>query len=96
MNEEKFSVLTQLYMLLRRNGGRKIDVVWALENQEYALEVLRIARASEDDVVRKLGARFQALAFGTHVPAPETPVPEPTPSSESDAVTERQYVDTLR
>lgn len=63
-DNELLTVATQLYVRLRRNGGRIIDVIWAVRNADYAREVLRIAREHPDADVAPLADRFEALAFG--------------------------------
>lgn len=63
--ESKLSAIaTHLYVRLRRDGGRVIDVIWMVHNREYAAEVLRIARAMPDDEVSRLADRYEEIMFG--------------------------------
>lgn len=63
-SDDKFAAAAHLYVLLRRKSGRVIDTVWMAHNTDYALEVLRIARAQPDAEIVRLADRFEALMFG--------------------------------
>jgi hypothetical protein len=58
------AIATHLYVRLRRDGGRVIDAIWMTHNQDYAHEVLRIARSIPDDEVARLADRYEELMFG--------------------------------
>lgn len=80
MNEDQLSALaTHLYVRLRRDGGRVIDVIWMTRNQDYAREVIRLARGIPDAEVARLADRFEELMFGVvHAAAslaPSAPAP---------------------
>ncbi|MEQ1533380.1 MAG: hypothetical protein HOO97_09955 [Sideroxydans sp.] len=45
--EVLFSLAGRIYVLLRRESNRMIDVEWFIVNADYALEVLRLAQASK-------------------------------------------------
>ena len=63
--ESKLSAIaTHLYVRLRRDGGRVIDAIWMVNNREYAVEVLRIARSMPDDEVARLADRYEELMLG--------------------------------
>jgi hypothetical protein len=58
------AIATHLYVRLRRDGGRVIDAIWMTQNQDYAVEVLRLARAIPDQEVARLIERYEELMFG--------------------------------
>ena len=62
---EKFSLATQIFVRLRRNSGRMIDVIWMATNAEYAAEILRIARETGDHDLSQVADRFEAALNGT-------------------------------
>lgn len=73
--KEHFDIATHIYTRLRRVSSRTIDVIWMVHNKEYALEVLKLARASNDAETLRLAERFEQLAFGSAAPAPaKTPL----------------------
>lgn len=78
MNDEQLSALaTHLYVRLRRDGGRVIDVIWMTRNQDYAREIIRIARSIPDAEVARLADRYEELMFGLVRPS----APAPTASA---------------
>jgi len=89
-SDEKFAVAAHLYVLLRRKSGRVIDTVWMAQNADYALEVLRVARAQADADIARLADRFEALMprVAKSEPADSKSTPRPEQS--------RKYVDSLR
>lgn len=58
--DDKFPIAAQLFIRLKRSPGRVIDVTWMLENEMYALEVLRVARAADPESA-ELANRYEAL-----------------------------------
>ena len=42
---QKLAIAAHMHVLLRRKTGRVTDTEWMAENLEYALEVMRFARA---------------------------------------------------
>lgn len=64
------AIATHLYVRLRRDGGRVIDAIWMVQNREYAVEVLRLARSMPDDEVSRLADRYEEILFGL---APRNP-----------------------
>lgn len=64
-NEQLSSLATHLYVRLRRDGGRVIDVIWLMRNAEYAKEILRIARGIPEPELEKLCARIEELMFSS-------------------------------
>ena len=62
-DSERFALAARLYSSLKRSTGRVIDVLWLLQNEPYALEVIRLARAADVERV-ELAQRFEALLRG--------------------------------
>jgi hypothetical protein len=97
--ERLSAVATHLYVRLRRDGGRVIDVLWLLRNQDYAREVVRLAREIPDAEVERLADRFEELMFGI-VKAPRqtssSPVAAPTQAEQPPAQVETRYRGALR
>lgn len=70
-NEQLTSLATHLYVKLRRDTGRVIDVIWFMRNEEYAREILKIARGVHDAELEKLIERIETLQRGGSAkPAP--------------------------
>lgn len=46
---QKLAIAAHLHVLLRRKTGRVTDTEWMAENLDYALEVVRFARAKADE-----------------------------------------------
>ncbi len=60
-DSERLSAATRLYVRLRQTAGRVIDAVWMSQNEDYAREILKLARATGDDELLRLAERFEAL-----------------------------------
>jgi hypothetical protein len=45
-NERLFSLAGRMYVMLRRQTNRMIDVEWAITNADYAKEIVGLARAT--------------------------------------------------
>lgn len=86
-DNDKFAIATRLYVQLRRKVNRSIDTVWMLHNNEYAREVLRIARAQTDAEMDALVRQFEALLTG---------VTPPNPDNGQVSSTVKNYIGTLR
>ncbi len=86
-DNDKFAIATRLYVQLRRKVNRSIDTVWMLHNNEYAREVLRIARAQTDAEMDALVRQFEALLTG---------VAAPNPDNGQVSTTVKSYIGTLR
>ena len=77
-NSERVAVAAHLHVALRRKAGRVTDTDWVAVNDEYAWEVVRIARtkAQEDgdaslgELADKLVAVLQAEAQKKVAPPP--------------------------
>lgn len=83
---DRLAVATRLYVRLRHSTGRLIDSVWMSQNQEYAREILRLARTSTDAEVLRLADRFDELMFGAR-PKVSAPAPSSLPAAEEPAET---------
>ncbi len=57
--EQLFSVVGRVYVMLRRETNRMIDVEWTIANAEYAREVVRLARTTGVDELIKLAKRIE-------------------------------------
>lgn len=49
LESEKLAIAAHLHVLLRRKTGRVTDTEWMARNAEYAVEVVRFARASAQE-----------------------------------------------
>jgi hypothetical protein len=46
---QKLAIAAHMHVLLRRKTGRVTDTEWMAENVDYALEIVRFARAKADE-----------------------------------------------
>jgi hypothetical protein len=60
-DSKKFAIAARLFVQLRRKTNRSIDTVWMLQSSEYAREILRVARAQDDDELQGLAGQFERL-----------------------------------
>ena len=58
---EAFSIATLMYARMRRVAGRMIDVMYLVENTEYARYVIDLAVTIQDDELDRLASRLQRL-----------------------------------
>lgn len=97
---ERFGLASHLYVKLRRSHARVVDVAWMAQNDEYAKEILRIARESPDPDVAKIVERFEELlgikrAAPAAAPAPVAKsAPKPVTALEKEVA--RHYTGHLR
>lgn len=84
LENEKFAIAAHLHVLLRRKVGRVTDVEWIVKNRDYAIEVVRIARAEKqpelDEWADKLEGVLQGLRSAARPAAPVTPAPPAAPA----------------
>jgi len=59
--EKLFSLAGRVYVLLRRQTDRMIDVEWAIANADYAREVVRLARGSGLAELVELAAHMEEI-----------------------------------
>ncbi|MBL0726672.1 hypothetical protein [Piscinibacter sp. HJYY11] len=105
LENEKFAIAAHLHVLLRRKVGRVTDVEWLVKSHEYAIEVIRIARAEKqadlDEWANKLegvllgGVRPTARQAPAQSPLPAAPARQAFRDSEFDPGSTR-YVGRLR
>lgn len=76
---ERFGLASHLYVKLRRSHARVVDVAWMAQNDEYAREILRIARESPDPDVAKIVERFEEMLGIKRVAPAPAPVAKPAP-----------------
>jgi len=62
-DSERFALAARLYSALKRSTGRVIDVLWLLQNEQYAMEVIRLARAGDAECA-DLAVRFESQLRG--------------------------------
>ncbi len=95
---ERFGLASHLYVKLRRSHARVVDVAWMAQNDEYAREILRIARESPDPDVAKIVERFEELLGIKHAaPAPAAvakPAAKPATALEKEVA--QHYTGALR
>lgn len=60
-NNEIFSVATLIYTRLRRVSGRVIDVMYLVENSDYARAVLQLALATHDEELCRYALRLNNI-----------------------------------
>ncbi|MCR4532634.1 hypothetical protein [Acinetobacter venetianus] len=61
VNAEAFAIATQMYVRLRRVCGRVIDVMYLVNNKDYAKYIVDIALSTEDEELEKQVARLRPL-----------------------------------
>jgi hypothetical protein len=72
---EKTGIAAHLYVTLRRSANRVIDVEWMSKNEEYAREVIHLARQQGSEELKHYADRYEELVFG--VPSPVVPIVKP-------------------
>jgi hypothetical protein len=99
----KLAVAGLISVALRRKLNRVIDVEWMLHNEEYAREVLRIARKQELAELNQYADRMEELIQGKAVAPQAAPVAQEAKKRlsvlsdvEEDANIESQYIGMLR
>lgn len=61
VNAEAFAIATQMYVRLRRVCGRVIDVMYLVNNKDYANHIVDIALSTEDEELEKQVTRLRPL-----------------------------------
>lgn len=61
VNAEAFAIATQMYVRLRRVCGRVIDVMYLVNNKDYAKHIVEIALSTEDEELEKQVTRLRPL-----------------------------------
>jgi hypothetical protein len=99
---EKTAIAAHLYITVRRKLNRVIDVEWLAQNEDYAREIIAIARKPGLEEASVYVTRLEELVYGKA----EVKAAEPEPVFEerkffADEVEEEQdnadrYIGTLR
>ncbi|OEY95168.1 hypothetical protein BJD20_15650 [Acinetobacter proteolyticus] len=61
VNAEAFTIATQMYVRLRRVCGRVIDVMYLVNNKDYAKHILELALATQDPELERFVLRLSPL-----------------------------------
>ena len=99
---EKLSIAGLINNTLRRSIKRIIDVEWALQNEDYAREIIRIARKEGVEELSRYADRMEEIFFGKAVIPQTTPAIQSKKESfvaedpENDAEIAAQYIGALR
>ena len=88
--EKLFSITGRIYVLLRRETNRMIDVEWMVANREYACEVIQLVRKTGHAELMELAERVAQ----THPLLERVKI---VPEVDKSALQEvRKYVNALR
>ena len=93
-NNEIFSVATLIYTRLRRVSGRVIDVMYLVENSDYARAVLQLALATHDDELCRYALRLNSILANLMDADAEITSPQ-TEAQQLDAVENIENIDDL-
>lgn len=64
LENEKFAIAAHLHVLLRRKVGRVTDVEWIVKNHDYAIEIVRIARAEKQPELDEWANKLEGVLLG--------------------------------
>ena len=67
---DKKAIAAHLYIMMRRSANRVIDVEWLSKNDEYAKEIIELARSQGQDELTRYADRFDELIGGVAKPTP--------------------------
>ncbi|MFV5454042.1 hypothetical protein [Acinetobacter towneri] len=93
-NNEIFSVATLIYTRLRRVSGRVIDVMYLVENSDYARAVLQLALATHDEELCRYALRLNSILANLMDADAEKTSPQ-TEAQQLDAVENIENIDDL-
>ena len=93
-NNEVFSVATLIYTRLRRVSGRVIDVMYLVENSDYARAVLQLALATHDEELCRYALRLNSILANLMDADAEITSPQ-TEAQQLDAVENIENIDDL-
>lgn len=93
-NNEIFSVATLIYTRLRRVSGRVIDVMYLVENSDYARAVLQLALATHDEELCRYALRLNSILANLMDVDAEITSPQ-TEAQQLDAVENIENIDDL-
>ena len=94
VNNEIFSVATLIYTRLRRVSGRVIDVMYLVENSDYARAVLQLALATHDEELCRYALRLNSILANLMDADAEITSPQ-TEAQQLDAVENIENIDDL-
>jgi len=94
VNNEIFSVATLIYTRLRRVSVRVIDVMYLVENSDYARAVLQLALATHDEELCRYALRLNSILANLMDADAEITSPQ-TEAQQLDAVENIENIDDL-
>jgi len=92
-DSEHFAMAARLATALKRSNGRVVDVIWLMQDEPYAREVLRLATAAGGECA-ELAARHELLYLRGEKAKPSAPAAHT--STGSFAPVNAHYVRGLR
>lgn len=106
-SSERVAIAAHLHVALRRKAGRVTDTEWMASNDEYAREIVRVARAKAqedgDDALAELANKLALLLQPGANKAPSTPLVarvantlRPPPLAPSEPEDPNRYIGGLR
>ena len=78
-HHEKIAIAARLHVLMRRLTGRVTDVEWMVASQDYARELVRLARATPHAELHEWAAKLEAAVIPPPAPVAEPVLPPPVP-----------------
>lgn len=97
---EKTAIAAHLYIAMRRKFNRVIDVEWLARNEDYAREIIALAKRPGLEELAPHVDRLEELVFGKPVAAPVEPAPKVEVEDELEELDfdmgSTQYIGTLR
>ena len=78
LESDKFAVAAHMHVVLRRKCGRVTDVEWMMKSPDYALEIIRVARAENEPDLQAMADKLEAALFPAGI-KPMRPMPEVRP-----------------
>lgn len=97
---EKTALSAHLYITFRRKLNRVIDVEWLVRNEEYAREIIAMARKPGMEELAAYINRLEELVFGKPEIVPEEPAlqfeEEVELEDDGAEIDVKQYIGTLR
>lgn len=97
---EKTAIAAHLYIAMRRKFNRVIDVEWLARNEDYAREIIALAKRPGLEELALHVDRLEELVFGKPVAVPVEPAPKVEVEDELEELDldmgSTQYIGTLR
>lgn len=90
-NADAFSVATQIYVRMRRVTGRVIDVMYMVQNKDYAKYVIALTLETEDDELKRCVERLKSLLDTISEPAQKEKIAAGKVEEESEITAEDIY-----